>query len=145
MTAPNIIFPVGAGGSSIVIAADRSRFVALSTAISDHVGHHPSACWYAVRSQYIHGPSYFVLNIAGSLHHLSVIMLPAPETRLPEPDELSQRIATSTLVLPVADSTDAFYLALFLFDNLPLKPALDQEQTIVPASILHGFGVFSCR
>jgi hypothetical protein len=145
MTALNIIFPVGAGGSSIVTAADRSRLLALSTAICEHVGHRPSACWYAVRSQYIHGPSYVVLNVAGSLRHLSIIMLPAPETRLPAPDELAQRIATSTLVLPVADFTDAFYLTLFLFDNLALKPVLDPEQVIVPASILHGLGVFSCR
>jgi|SRR5205809_7932750 len=145
MTPPNIIFPVGLGGSSIVIAADRSRLLALSTAICEHVGHRPSACWYAVRSHYIHGPSCFLLNIGGSLHHLSIIMLPAPGTCLPAADKLAERIATGTLILPVADSTDAFYLTLFLFDNLALKPAFDPEQIIVPGSILHGFGVFSCR
>src|SRR5438477_7172441 len=106
MTAPNIIFPVGMGGSSIVIAADRSRLLALSTAICEHVGHRPSACWYAVRSQYIHGPSCFLLNIGGSLRHLSIIMLPSPETRLPTPEELAEQIPRGTLILPVTDSTD---------------------------------------
>jgi hypothetical protein len=145
MAPPNIIFPVGMGGSSIVTAADRSRLLALSSAICQHVGHRPSACWYAVRSQYILGPSCFVLNVAGSLRHLSITMLPAPETRLPAPDELAEKIATGALILPVADPTDAFYLTLFLFDDLALKPAFDPEQVIVPASIRHGLGVFSCR
>jgi len=145
MTAPNIIFTVATGGSSIVIAADRSRLLALSTAICEYVGHQPSACWYAVRTQYIQGPSCFHLNVGGSLRHLSIIMLPAPETRLPSADELKEKIATGSLILPVADSTDAFYLSLFLFDNLALKPAFDPERIIIPGSILHGLGVFSCR
>jgi len=145
MTALNIIFPVGTGGSSIVIAADRSRLLALSTAICEYVGHQPSACWYAIRTQYIQGPSCFLLNIGGSLRHLSIMMLPAPETRLPSADELKEKIATGSLILPVADSTDAFYLTLFLFDNLALKPTFDPERIIVPGSILHGLGVFPCR
>jgi hypothetical protein len=145
MTAPNIIFPVGMGGSSIVTAADRSRLLALSSAIRQHVGHRPSACWYAVRSQYILGPSCFHLNIAGSLRSLSIIMLPAPQTLLPSTDELAEKVPTGTLILPVADPTDALYLTLFLFDDLALKPAFDPEQIIVPASIRHGLGVFSCR
>src|SRR5205823_12151020 len=107
MTAPNIIFPVGMGGSSIVIAADRSRLLALSTAICEHVGHRPSACWYAVRSQYILGPSCFLLNIAGSLRSLNIIMLPAPATPLPSTEELAEKVPTGSLILPVADPTDA--------------------------------------
>src|SRR5256885_1015947 len=101
MTAPNIIFPVGMVGSSIVTAADRSRLLALSSAICQHVGHRPSACWYAVRSQYIQGPSCFVLNVAGSLRTLSIIMLPAPETLLPSADELAEKVSTGTLIMPV--------------------------------------------
>ena len=144
MNPPQIIFPVGAGGSSLVIAAARSHLLALSTAIQQHVGKNPSACWYPIRSHCIYGPSCFLLDIDGDSDILSVVLLPAHETRLPTSAELAQKLPTRTLVLPVADPTDAFYLTLFLFDDLALRPAFDPERTIVPASIRHGLGVFSC-
>jgi hypothetical protein len=72
-------------------------------------------------------------------------MLPAPETRLPDSSDFKEKLRSRTLVLPVADSTDAFYLALFLLDNLSAKPAFDPEEVIVPRSIRHGLGVFTCR
>ena len=145
MIAPQIIFLVGPGGSSPLTAATRSRLFALSTFIYEHVGENPSACWYAMRCQYTHGPSCFVLQIGGSRGTFDITMLPAHETRLPTPDELARKLRSRTLILPVADSTDAFYLALFLLDNLSVTPAFDPEQIIVPVSIRHGLGVFSCR
>lgn len=143
MTAPQIVFHVGPGGSSPLTAADRTRLFALSTAIYKHVGENPSASWYAMRCQYSHGPFCFALDIAGSIGTLNIILLQAPETMLPLPSELPRKLSTGTLTLPVADATDAFYLSLFLFDNLAVKPAFDAEQIIVPRSIRHGLGVFS--
>lgn len=145
MIAPKILFPVGPGGSAPLTAATRSRLFALSTFIFEQVGDHPSGCWYAMRCQYTHGPSCFILQIGGSRGTFDITMLPAPETRLPEFSELKEKLHSRTLVLPVADSTDAFYLALFLLDNLGAVPALDPEEVIVPRSIRHGLGVFTCR
>lgn len=145
MIAPQIIFPVGPGGSSPLSAAARIRLFALSTFIYDHVGENSSACWYPFRCQYSFGPSCFALEIGGSRGTFHITMLPAQETRLPTPDELVHKLRCRTLILPVADLTDAFYLGLFLLENLAVKPAFDPQQIIVPASIRHGLGVFSCR
>src|SRR5579864_5520257 len=112
MTAPQIIFPVGPGGSSPLTAATRTRLFALSTAIYEHVGQNASACWYPIRCQYTHGPSCFLLDIGGSLGTLNIVMLPAQETRLPTHAELAQKLRSRSLILSVADATDAFYLAL---------------------------------
>ncbi len=140
-----IIFPVGPGGSSPLTAAARTHLFALSTFIYAQVGENPSACWYPFRCQYSHGPSCFLLQIGGSRGTFDITMLPAQETRLPSPDELAHKPRSRTLIIPVADATDAFYLGMFLLENLSVKPAFDPEQIIVPASIRHGLGVFSCR
>jgi hypothetical protein len=145
MVLPQIIFPVGPGGSSPVTAATRSRLLALALAIHEHVGDNASACWHVARCQYIHGPTFFHLDVGGSLNTVNIVMVPAPETCLPTPADLARKLSTRTLILPVADATDAFYLSLFLFDNLTLRPALDPDQIIVPRSIRQGLGVFSCR
>jgi hypothetical protein len=145
MTSPQAIFSVGVSGSAPVAPETRLRLFELAAAIRKHLGQNLSACCYALRFHATYGASYFLLDLSGSSDVLSVVMVPGAGTRLLFPSELEVKLAMRTIILPVADFIDAFYLLLFLFDNLGLKPSVALEGSILPAKIRHGLGVFSER
>ncbi|HET6844816.1 MAG TPA: hypothetical protein VFK06_24515 [Candidatus Angelobacter sp.] len=130
----------------------------LSAAITQHVGPHPSACWYPYRSSWypqhsLQSPAtsqplddntpILALYIGGSKTTLALHFVPCDERCtypiLPNPVEIS----TGTAVCRVIDFVDAFYLSMYLFDVLGIKPAVDLDHIIVPGNLRRALGLKS--